>query len=194
MAVVLPTRGDLRSKASAVSLTLPLKRLSKGSALDNDAMAVIQSFMIPKSCGSLVASSIAKYQMHMGALQDSRGYSDAEMKIRFKSNKAMLHTPLRDNEGASGYLRYQEQCFNVVDPHLSIRLDDGLRPVEFRVHRKLGHRLMMLQDTGDIVCGTDLDGNDLPPHYSLTAIDVARGFNDDMHAGFERAEKAEKKD
>ena len=145
----------------------PLVRLSKEFNLNGlsmvSVMPRIHSFLLPagfttpKSSGALVKERLDVHQANMIHFQAMRGHTDEYMKANFCSHKAALWRNVGENFG----LRlYRDLCFNVVNPRLSIGMADGhFEPIEFRVHRKLGHRYVMLAETGEFIeAGVNLDG------------------------------------
>ena len=190
MAAIRPfmgSRGDLRSRDSRISLTMPLQRLSKdfipcsGRCLGHGAMELVQSFMIPKSCGMLVMDKIAEYRRHMRALQAERGYTDAEMKRDFVGTYDMLRVDL---PMCYGWRRFLRLCFDDVTPSLRVEWRGRFHPFQIFTHRKLRHRILQL-DTGMVISITDAKGNEVPEsRYWRYPSDWADGFNHDEGIGF----------
>jgi hypothetical protein len=184
----MATRGDLRGAGSIVSLTLPLNRLSKdfitvGGTSLAPVLGLIQSFMIPKSAGTIVKDELDAYKAHMTMLQATRGFTDADMGRLYLSTTGSLRLNLEPNRGFNMYLN---QCFDVETQPVHIQLGGDLHPFELRVHRQLGHRYMRLTESGHILFGFDSDANELPTPFTWRAVDFARGFNDDRYSGFVR--------
>jgi hypothetical protein len=186
------SRGDLRSRESRISLTMPLQRLSKdfipcsGRCLGHGAMELAQSFMIPKSCGALVMAEISEYLSRMKDLQARRGYTDAEMRRDFSSVRDWLHQLLDGAGEGEGFRTYARLCFDVKPSRVMIRLEeDGeYQPVLILTHRKLGHKMLQLSEIGDIISTTDAAGNDVRPKWWWGRTDRAKAFNPDMLSGY----------
>ena len=184
----MATRGDLRGAGSLVSLTLPQNRLSKdfitvGGTSLAPVLGLIQSFMIPKSAGTIVKDELDAYKARMMMLQATRGYTDADMGRLFVSITGSLRVNIEPNRGFNMYLN---QCFDVETQPVHIQLGGDLHPFDLRVHRQLGHRYMRLTESGHILFGFDSDANELPTPFTWRAVDFARGFNYDRYSGFVR--------
>ncbi len=139
--------------------------------------------MVPKSGGVLVMDEITKYLRHMRALQAERGYTDAEMKRRFICVRDSLHLRIEDD---SGFWRYLRKCFYIKIPSILIHWEGEFQPFQILTHRKLGHKMIQLSETGDIIATTDASGNDVPvrPRWRAGRTDRATAFNPDMLSGY----------
>ena len=175
--------------------TGPLVRLSKEFAVNGHSMASvmprIHSFLLPagfttpKSSGALVKAALDGYQAHMARLQALRGYTDAEMRRNFVSNRDALWLGIDLDRGFSAYLR---QCFIAVDPQLSVDIGEGFEPMVFLTHHQLGHRYVTLALTGEALEGVGMgrDGRPLPMPWEMGPTDRGLAFNDDRGSGFVR--------